>query len=51
MHFIDAKKIRVSYRNIPTGPLEKKDVIVHVKVFPVTPKTVDISFVLPLQKL
>jgi hypothetical protein len=30
MYFIDAKKIRVSYRNMPTGPLEKKDVIVHV---------------------
>ena len=30
MYFIDAKKIRVSYRNTSTGSLEKKEVVVHV---------------------
>jgi hypothetical protein len=30
MYFIDAKKIRVSYRKTPTGPLEKKEAVVHV---------------------
>lgn len=29
MYFIDAKKIRVSFRSTPVSPLEKKEVNVH----------------------
>ena len=30
MYFIDAKKIRVSFKSSPSSPLEKKEVNVHV---------------------
>ena len=30
MYFIDAKKIRVSFKSNPSSPLEKKEVNVHV---------------------